>query len=1444
MSERIAIVGMAATFPGAPDLDRYLDNLRAGFDAIREAPTGRLDALFHDPESGRPDRLYCRRGGFLGETYDFDPGPWGIMPVAADSADPDQLITLDLAARALEDADIDPGQLAGGRSGIVLGRGGYLTPGMVRLEQFVRTTGQLELTLRSVLPEITADQLERIRERFQQTIGFRPDASIGLVPNLAASRVANRLDLHGPAYTVDAACASSLLAVDQACRELLSGRCDTMLAGGVHLCNDVSFWSVFTQLGALSRNECIRPFDRRADGLLIGEGGGLVVLRRLEDAERDGQPVHAVLRGVGIASDGRGTSVMSPRPEGQRRAIEQAWTNAELDPETVGFVEAHGTATPAGDQAELKTLAATFGPHGTGTRPALGSVKSMIGHTMPAAGIAGLIKAVLSVRNGEIYPSLHCDDPHPMLAETRFRIATECESWDQKTGPRRAGVSAFGFGGINAHVVLEEYNPADATVLVAPRPRARAPFFAAAADPTGVLARLAAGQPGGEGECRIAVFDPTPERLARAARIVERGQSWDGRGDVFFANNGLARQGGKIVFLFPGIEAEFEPRVERLARSLDLSAPEAAEVGDLKRQGRGVIMAGLILDRALREQGVLPDAIAGHSIGEWAGMVAADMVPAEAVEGFADRMLGLSVDFPDVVFAALGCGAQTVEGLLGDDGEVCISHDNCPHQSIVCGPEKPVRALVDKLRAEGILCQVLPFRSGFHAPFLEPQLARHRDVVDGLTLQRPAIPLWSATTAAPYPDATGPVRELANEHLVSPVRFRALIEALYADGFRVFIQTGPGSLSGFVEDTLRGRDHLAISAGSTRRDAVEQVQRVGAALWAHGYPARPRGLRATGTTVALRLGAPLVEPADLPVLGGPVREPGHSASDRTDRVTFPSADSPDPVLRELAATLDLLTDTQKDIQAQWLRYRSENPSGRQPDPTPARRESFELTRVLRLGLKEYPELIDHSFFRQPERWSGPAERFCVVPMTMHLELMIEAAEALVPGKRAVGIEGVRALRWLAVVPSAEVTVSARLEADSRVAVKVGEYSSGTVILADDYSPAPEAREAPAGCEGPAPIDGPELYGGRWMFHGPAYQSVAGFTGISEQGIVGTLRALPAKGSLLDGAGQLTGYWIVAHADRDRLAFPVKIDRIEFFGPALPTGAAVDCSVWVRDFGDPWVTADLEMLHGDRVWARISGWTDRRFQTDDALYQLLRYPERSLLAERRPGGWYLAREHWDQVASRELIARRFLSAGEYEQFQAQNPRRQRGWLLGRIAAKDAVRDLIWSRDDRPVFPVEVQVGNLESGAPVIEGPCGAGVQVSLAHKKDIAVAVVREGTAPGIDIERIEERERSFYDLAFEPEEQARIEAAAGTPDRRAEWMTRAWSAKEAFAKSTGAGLGGNPRSFEVTEIDGERIRVRGADDQPVRWIETVREDEYVVAVTCEMKNGEQAEAKA
>ena len=465
----VAITGMSCLFPGAPDVDTYWHNILAKVDATSDPPPEAWDPdVYYDPEFKDTDRTYCKRGGYLGALAAFEPLAYGIPPVSV-GGEPDQWLALKVAHEALADAGATelPDAIRQ-RTAIVLGKGTYLNGGNAIALQRGLVVGQTIELIRQLRPDYSEDELEQLRTELQGVLPpLGPDTVAGLIPNIIVGRIANRLDLMGPAYTVDAACASSLVAVRHAVRDLLAGDCDLALAGGSQVWMPVATLNLFCRLGALSRRQQLRAFDADADGTLLGEGIGMVVLKRLDDAVRDGDRVYAVIRGIGVASDGRGVSVMAPRVDGEELALRRAYEDAGVSPRSVGLMEAHGTGTPVGDVTEVQALTRVFGGR-DGELPhcALGTVKSMIGHTIPAAGVAGLIKTALALHHRVLPPTLNCEQPNPALEldRTPFYINTETRPWIHGgSEPRRAGVNAFGFGGINAHAVLEEFDGAAAT---------------------------------------------------------------------------------------------------------------------------------------------------------------------------------------------------------------------------------------------------------------------------------------------------------------------------------------------------------------------------------------------------------------------------------------------------------------------------------------------------------------------------------------------------------------------------------------------------------------------------------------------------------------------------------------------------------------------------------------------------------------------------------------------------------------------------------------------------------------------------------------------------------------------------------------------------------------------------------------------------------------------
>jgi phosphopantetheinyl transferase len=491
-----------------------------------------------------------------------------------------------------------------------------------------------------------------------------------------------------------------------------------------------------------------------------------------------------------------------------------------------------------------------------------------------------------------------------------------------------------------------------------------------------------------------------------------------------------------------------------------------------------------------------------------------------------------------------------------------------------------------------------------------------------------------------------------------------------------------------------------------------------------------------------------------------------------------------------------------------------------PVPVPA---AVTTTRVV--SLETMPYLRDHCFYRQPDGWPDLSDQFPVVPMTTMLELMMDAARPLAGGRTIVGLTKVRALRWLAPTEPVTLTVNATRTAEGHVDVALKGYARATVLVADRYPVAPPRGAAePLRNERPSPVAAEDLYRGRWLFHGPGFQGVEEITGYADDGIRGRLTSLEAPGGLLDNAGQLMGFWIRTTVATDKLAFPASIERLEFFGPHPPPGQSLECTVWIRNVTDTLVTADLEVRRTDgTVWARITGWSDRRFLTDAAVDPTLRWPERSRIAEDQPGGWFLLRDRWHDPANRELVMRRYLAAEERRQYEQHNPRGRHQWLLGRMAAKDAARQWLWDRGAGDLFPAQFVVGNDEVGRPSMTGlPAGTGL--SIAHAGEMAVALVggTEGPGPGvgIDVETIADRGPEFEAMACRPAERLLLDRGAISVGSRAECLTRFWVAKEAVAKALGTGLGGRPQSFEVRQMEGSRLLVSAAGHHAPWWVDT------------------------
>ena len=1413
-SVRIAIVGVAGTFPGATKIEQLWQNLLQGHDAITTVPAQRWPQQYFDPQSNSVERFYTNRGGFIDEIAQFDALRFGVMPKAVQGAEPDQLMTLQICAEALEDAGYAPRLNEVGirgrdftreRTEVIIGRGGYIGPAMNALNLRVRTTEQL-LKIIQEKGWAKETELSALKDSFLKGIRpFGPDTAIGLVPNLCASRVADRLSLGGAAYTIDAACASSLIAVARACEALEQGRADLALAGGVHMVHDLTFWSVFTQLGALSREQQIRPFDSQADGLLIGEGVGAVVLKRLDDAINDGDRVYAVVRGFGLSSDGGQASLMSPDIHGQVRAMKEAWQG--LDIKRVGLIEAHGTGTPTGDDIELQSTKQVFGDEGE--EIGIGSIKSNIGHTMPAAGIAGLIKAALSIYHGIKPPSLHLSQPHSSFSGRLYPLR-EIQEWS--TTERWAGVSAFGFGGINAHLALSH----------APTYSPLRPYLSRLAEPQTVIGIAAPSREAlykqvqelaessqileqgsqriGNGLYRAAFLDPTSDILRKSAQLIQKGKKRQGKQGVWISypdetkdlttnKNSSMGHGdlkGKLALMFPGIEASFSPRVDDLCARLGIASPTLYPPNDLGERGVSVVRLGMALNQCFQRFELEVGHLCGHSIGEWTGLIASGYLAEESIEPFIQSLDPQGLDIPEVSFIALGTSAQRVEKVLrdqwGDDlaaqGIYC-SHDNCPHQSVFCLPVSQVSDVLTLLKKNQILAQELPFRSGFHAPHFEPYAAQLNQHLRQLILHQPHTPLWSATTLAPYPkENSEEFYELAQQHLLESVRFRALIERLYGEGVRVFVQMGVGSLSSFVSDTLRGRPHRVIDAHSERRSAWAQWLQLAGTLFAEGFDLRLDHLRSSGQrspqAIQLDLGASLIT---LNEKSDQRTSSGVKHSKRGEAFTKVPIEGYEKRPKHVGAHLGEATYPSSPLKnrddshyhAEWL-----------------------------LRIEDFPYLEDHCFFRQPQNWPILEDRFPVVPMTLSIQWVMEVAQQIADekglGQRVIGVREVRAAKWIEIEPPGQVKVNARQLENELVEVELKGHLSAKVILAQKAPIKPKIMWEPFNGEQKPPLHAKEIYRNRWMFHGLAYQGIEDFIGIAPQGIRGVIKNIGIPGALMDNVGQLFGLWVMLTQKVDRVVMPVRLAELNIYGPPPSTGALLPCSVQITGLDKHEVKANMVLWHEGKVWATFKGWSDWRFETSGRLWSLMRYPESNLFAHRLLCAQGVTMTLSDSISavasSREFLVGRCLNQRERKLYRSLPLAKQRDWLAGRIAAKDALRTTVWAKGYGSLFPIEVGIDYKEhTQLPIYqldEIPSSLHYQYSLSisHCEGLGLAGLihpnDQALSLGVDLQQIQIREHSWQTISFTNEELNHLNVH--NDSERNEVLTIWWSLKEASAK--------------------------------------------------------------
>jgi phthiocerol/phenolphthiocerol synthesis type-I polyketide synthase D len=830
VAEPIAVVGMGCRFPGGADgPDGYWNFLANGGNGISEIPADRWNAdEFYDPDQFAPGRMSSKWGGFLSDVSGFDADYFGISPREAEAMDPQQRLMLEVAYEALEHAGIATEDLSGVRAAVMMGvyYGEYQT--------------------------ISAANPDAI-DAYSAT---------GNAHAVAVGRIAYLLGLRGPAVAIDSACSSSLVTIHLACQSLRLRESDLALAGGVSLILRPETQIAMAKWGMLSPNGRCYSFDSRADGFVRGEGCGVIVLKRLTDAVRDGDRVLAVVRGSAVNQDGRSNGLTAPNTIAQQDVIKAALRSANVPAGSVNYIEAHGTGTGLGDPIEFEALADQYGRGEA--QCALGAVKSNFGHLEAAAGIAGFIKAALSVQRSQIPPNLNFAQWNPAIdhKSTRIFVPTEPTPWPLEEGPRRAAISSFGIGGTNAHVVIEqgpEPTPVatdDAaspvtTLTISGKTDQRVVAWAA------VLADWMSG-PGADvpladiahtvnlyrsrhskiatvsardrsevvaGLRALAAGKPTPGVVA--PHDVPRGKGtvflYSGQGSQWA---GMGRQLLADEPAFAAAVAELEPDfVAQVGFSLRDTLLSGESVVGIERIQPVLVGMQLALTSLWRSYGVEPDAVIGHSMGEvTAAVVSGALSPADGLKVIATRSKLMSRLSGQGAMALLELGAAEAEKLVGEYPDITVAVYAAPQQTVIAGPPEQVDAAIAVVDAQGKLARRVEVDVASHHPTVDPILGELKDALAELKPQTPKIPLISTVgqdgDAAPKFDADYWVVNLRN-----PVRFSQAV-ARAAENNSAFVEVSPHPLlSHAINGTLESAKPRggAQVVGTLTRDNPETL---------------------------------------------------------------------------------------------------------------------------------------------------------------------------------------------------------------------------------------------------------------------------------------------------------------------------------------------------------------------------------------------------------------------------------------------------------------------------------------------------------------------------------------------------------------------------------------------------------------------------------------------
>lgn len=943
-SDLIAIVGMAGRFPGANSVDEFWEGLVEGREMISHFSEDELD---FDPRQTNSGTDYVLSRGIMHEPQMFDAKHFGIPPREAERLDPQHRIMLEVAQTALEDAAHDPDRFDG-RIGIFCGasQSSYLLNNLLSAPGAAR--------------ELAASYPVK---DFATTLGNDKD--------FLATRLAYKLNLTGPAMTVQTACSTALTAVSQACSALQTGQADMVLAGAVSVTFPTKRPYAYLSEGMASADGHCRTFDAAASGTVFGDGAGIVVLRRLEDALADGDKVVAVIRGVGINNDGaEKAGFAAPSIRAQADAITSAHQAAGIEPSQIGYVEAHGTATPLGDPIEFAALQAAFGSKTTGQQfCALGSAKTNIGHLDIAAGIAGLIKTALVLKHGKIPPLLHYTKPNPQIdfENSAFFPVQKLTDWKRGETSRLAGVSAFGVGGTNIHVVLEEApetgiatSKSDDGLRVFPlsgsTPEAVAESisnlgaFAETnpnADPDQVVATLRHGRR--EYQQRAVLVARDMAGLAKAA------ENHKGKPAKAATRSGLA-------FLFPGQGAQhvgmgrhlFEQAPvfrEALSMCNDLLEPElglslldvihapiekSEEMTDRLRDTSiaqpAIFATSFALAKHWAHWGIAPDVMVGHSIGEFVAATLADVVDVQDALKLIALRGRLMADLPAGVMVSVRASEDEITPYLG--AGLDLAAVNGAKAVVLAGSEEACEAILPKIEADGFVASKLHTSHAFHSHMMESALPPFQAALEKIRFNPPKVPILSTVTTDWLTDDEATSTSYWANHMRRPVRFYDAIQTLWAEGLHMFVESGPGrtlsTLAAQNPDRSRAQPALASLPHAQAAEADSHIAMLEAfgQLWAHGYQVdwrnidegRPKAKRLSGLpTYPFQRKRHWIEPAEITSTALPLDELALEVDDTfTSQVTeIEPLDAPSAV-RSMLSDLSGVDPSEMEGSATFL----------------------------------------------------------------------------------------------------------------------------------------------------------------------------------------------------------------------------------------------------------------------------------------------------------------------------------------------------------------------------------------------------------------------------------------------------------------------------------------------------------------------------------------------